>query len=141
MNAAGEGIPAIAADDELEPERFAWLEAHIEGCEACRLEQSRFLEIDRDLPFTASNCSPHQSLTRCCIAPVAAPWRHRRAAAILFPQPTTSGEPRLMRALRRDPIHVAGLPLRARRGFCEANCRDRPDCRRVRRPPHRYRPP
>ncbi len=39
----------LAADDELDAEQSAELERHVESCAACRLKQTRFRKLDRDL--------------------------------------------------------------------------------------------
>jgi predicted anti-sigma-YlaC factor YlaD len=39
----------LAADGELDLEQMAGLERHVESCPACRMEQVRFRELDRDL--------------------------------------------------------------------------------------------
>ncbi|HXB73362.1 MAG TPA: zf-HC2 domain-containing protein [Candidatus Acidoferrales bacterium] len=91
------GFLLLAADEELEPEQSAWLEAHLEGCEACRLNRSRILEMDRDLAvYREQLFRPHRSRTRRWIAPVAGVLAaSAMAAAILFREPTTLAKPRL----------------------------------------------
>jgi hypothetical protein len=87
----------LAADDELQPDQAAWLEAHLKGCEPCRLDRSRFLELDRDLhAYREQLFRPDQSRTRRWIAPIAcALAASAMAAAILLQKPTAPPKPRL----------------------------------------------
>src|SRR5580700_10310465 len=87
----------LAADDELQPEQFASLEIHMKGCEPCRIAQSRFRQIDRDLrEYREQLFRPDPSRARPWIAPAAgAVAASVVAAALLFHEPTAPPKPRL----------------------------------------------
>ena len=87
----------LAADDELESGQAARLEAHIRGCESCRLAQARFLQVDRDLhEYREELFRPEPSPTRRWIAPVAGALAASVvAAALLFHEPPGPPKPRL----------------------------------------------
>jgi predicted anti-sigma-YlaC factor YlaD len=87
----------LAADGELQPGQAAGLEAHIKGCESCRLDQSRFQALDRDLHvYREQLFRPEPSRSRRWIAPVAcAVAASVMAAALLFHEPTAPPKPRL----------------------------------------------